>query len=139
MHLRSSALVLLLLALLAACGSRDERMNVRPPRPGVPADGSEVTGIYRSIRQGLLQLRGDGDLNLVLPAGAGATSGSYALRDGRLEVFTEECGDQLGDYRVEVTGEQEPGKAILNITAVDDPCAERRTYLTIDPWVYADS
>ena len=139
MHRRSCAIALLVLATLAACGDRAERLNVRPPRPGVPADGSEVVGIYRSIHQGLLQLRGDGDLTLIIPDGPGATSGSYALRDGRLEVFTERCGDQLGDYRVEVTGEQKPGKAVLNITAVDDPCTERRRYLTIDPWVYADS
>ncbi len=139
MHRRFCALALLLLAALAACGDRDERLNVRPPRPGVPADGSEVVGIYRSIHQGLLQLRGDGDLTLIIPDGPGATSGTYSLRDGRLEVFTERCGDQLGDYRVEVTGEQLAGKAVLNITAVDDACAERRKYLTIDPWVYANS
>jgi len=139
MHRRSCALALVLLAALAACGDRNERLNVRPPRPGVPADGSEVVGIYRSIHQGLLQLRGDGNLALIIPDGPGATSGSYSLRDGRLEVFTERCGDQLGDYRVEVTGEQLAGKAALNITVVDDPCAERRKYLTIDPWVYANS
>ena len=136
---RSYAFLLLLLMVLPACGDRAERLNVRPPRPGVPADESEVVGIYRSIHQGLLQLRGDGDLTLIIPGGPGATSGTYALRAGRLEVFTESCGDQLGDYRVEVTGEQEAGKAVLNITAVDDPCAERRRYLTIDPWVYANS
>lgn len=139
MHRRSYALALLVLVVLPACGDRGERLNIRPPRPGVPADGSEVVGIYRSIHQGLLQLRGDGDLTLIIPDGPGATGGSYALRDGRLEVFTERCGDQLGDYRVEVTGEQKPGKAVLNITAVDDACAERRKYLTIDPWVYANS
>jgi len=136
---RSYALVALLLIGLAACGDRAERLNIRPPRPGVPADGSEVVGIYRSIHQGVLQLRGDGDLTLIIPEGPGATTGSYSLRDGRLEVFTEGCGDELGDYRVEVTGEQKAGKAVLNLTAVDDPCAERRKYLTIDPWVYANS
>lgn len=139
MHRRSCALALLALTALAACGDRSERLNVRPPRPGVPATGAEVVGIYRSIHQGLLQLRGDGDLALIIPDGPGATSGSYSLRDGRLEVFTERCGDQLGDYRVEVTGEQLAGKAVLNLTAVDDPCVERRKYLTIDPWVYANS
>ncbi len=139
MSRRSWARTLVLLALLTACGDRAERMNVRPPSPGVPADGSQVVGIYRSIHQGVLQLRGDGDLTLIVPEGPGATSGTYSLRDGRLEVFTDGCGDQLGDYRVEVTGEQQAGKAVLNITAVDDPCAERRRYLTIDPWVYANS
>ena len=132
-------MVLMLLVALPGCRDRAERLNVRPPAPGVPADGSEVVGIYRSIHQGLLQLRGDGDLTLIVPEGPGATSGTYALRDGRLEVFTDECGDQLGDYRVEVTGEQEAGKAVLNLVAVDDPCTERRKYLTIDPWVYANS
>ena len=139
MYRRRCALALLLLAGLSACGDRSERLNIRPPQPGIPAGPSDVVGIYRSIHQGLLQLRGDGDLTLIIPDGPGATSGSYALRDGRLEVFTDRCGNQLGDYRVEVTGEQKPGKAVLNITAVDDACAERRRYLTIDPWVYADS
>jgi hypothetical protein len=133
------AVALLVLVALPACRDRAERLNIRPPRPGVPADRSDVVGIYRSIHQGLLQLRGDGDLTLIVPDGPGATSGSYALRDGRLEVRTQRCGDQVGDYRVEVTGEQEPGKALLNLTAVDDPCDERRRYLTIDPWVYANS
>lgn len=139
MRRRSCALVLLLLVALPACRDRSERLNIRPPRPGVPADGSDVVGIYRSIHQGLLQLRADGDLTLIVPEGPGPSSGTYSLRDGRLEVFTDECGDQLGDYRVEVTGEQEAGKAVLNVRAVDDPCAERRRYLTIDPWVYANS
>jgi hypothetical protein len=136
---RSFALVLLMLVVLPACRDRAERLNIRPPRPGVPASGSEVTGIYRSIHQGLLQLRGDGDLTLVIPDGPGASTGRYVLRDGRMEVFTDKCGDVPGAYRVEVTGEQQPGKAVLNLTAVDDPCTDRRTYLTIDPWVYANS
>jgi hypothetical protein len=38
-----------------------------------------------------------------------------------------------------VTGEQEAGKAVLNLTPVRDPCDDRRHYLTVDPWVYANS
>ncbi len=133
--------VVLVAALTGACGAvKDEpASNVRPPAPGVPASGREVTGIYRSIHQGVLQLRADGAFVLVVPEGPGPTAGTFTLRDGRLVVRTEACGDQAGDYDVVVTGEQEAGKAILNLSAVHDPCEDRRRYLTIDPWVYANS
>jgi hypothetical protein len=133
--------VVLVAAVASACGvMKDEpASNVRPPAPGVPSSADQVTGIYRSIHQGLLQLRADGDFVLVVPEGPGATSGSFTLSDGRLSVYTEACGQETGDYDVLVTGEQEAGKAVLNLTAVDDPCEERRHYLTVDPWVYANS
>jgi hypothetical protein len=38
-----------------------------------------------------------------------------------------------------VSGEQAAGKAVLNFSAVDDQCDSRRHYLTVDPWIYADS
>jgi hypothetical protein len=98
-----------------------------------------VTGIYRSIHQGLLQLRSTGDYVLVVPEGPGPTSGTFTLSAGRLVVFSDACGQETGDYDVVVTGEQEAGKAVLNISAVRDPCEDRRKYLTIDPWVYANS
>ena len=135
-------LAVVLVALLSgACGVlKDEpASNVRPPAPGVPASAEQVTGIYRSIHQGLLQLRADGDFVLVVPEGPGATSGSFTLSDGRLSVYTDACGQETGDYDVVVTGEQEAGKATLNLTAVNDPCEDRRHYLTVDPWVYANS
>ncbi|MGI8984123.1 MAG: hypothetical protein ACR2HM_06270 [Acidimicrobiales bacterium] len=113
--------------------------NVRPPAPGVPATGADVTGIYRSIHQGVLQLRSDGDYILVVPEGPGPTTGSYTLSAGRLSVYSEACGPETGDYDVVVTGEQLAGKAMLNISAVRDPCEDRRKYLTIGPWVYANS
>jgi hypothetical protein len=113
--------------------------NVQPPAPGVPASEEEVTGIYRSIHQGVLQLRADGDYVLVVPEGPGPTSGTYTLNQGRLTVSSDGCGAETGDYDVVVTGEQEAGKAVLNISAVRDNCEQRRKYLTIDPWVYANS
>ena len=114
-------------------------MALQPPAPGVPATASDVTGIYRSIHQGMLQLRGDGDYILVVPEGPGATSGSFTLSAGRMSVYSEACGPETGDYDVVVTGTQEAGKAVLNISAVRDSCEDRRRYLTIDPWVYANS
>ena len=130
-----------LVALTGGCSVMKSKpaSNVRPPAPGVPASADDVTGIYRSIHQGLLQLRADGDFVLVVPEGPGATSGTYTLSDGRLVVSSEACGRETGDYDVVVTGEQEAGKAVLNLTALSDPCEDRRHYLTIDPWVYADS
>ena len=113
--------------------------NVRPPAPGVPADGQDVTGIYRSIHQGLLQFRADGDFVLVVPDGPGPSSGTFTLRDGRMEVRSAPCGEATGSYEVVVTGEQEAGKAVLNLSPLTDACDDRRHYLTVDPWVYADS
>ncbi len=112
--------------------------NVQPPAPGVPANGEDVTGIYRSIHQGVLQLRADGDYNLVVPDAA-PSGGTFTLRDGRLEVRSAPCGDATGSYEVVVTGEQKAGKAVLNLSPLQDSCENRRHYLTIDPWVYADS
>ena len=136
------ALVLVVLALASgACNAMKATpaSNVRPPAPGVPASAEDVTGIYRSIHQGLLQLRADGDFVLVVPEGPGPTSGRFTLSDGRLIVHTDACGPETGDYDVLVTGEQEAGKAVLNISAVRDNCEDRRRYLTVDPWVYANS
>lgn len=133
----------LLVVALAATGcsvvKAKPSSNVQPPRPGVPATAKEVTGIYRSIHQGLLQLRSGGDYVLIIPEGPGPTSGTYTLRDGRLEVRSTSCGDDTGAYDVVVTGAQEAGKAALNISVVQDNCEARRRYLTVDPWVYANS
>ena len=131
------------LLLLLACGCSAMKAkpssNVQPPAPGVPASAEDITGIYRSIHQGVLQLRADGDYVLVVPEGPGPTSGSFTLSAGRMRVQSEGCGAETGDYDVVVTGEQEAGKAVLNISAVRDSCEDRRKYLTIDPWVYANS
>ncbi len=133
--------VLLLAAVCGACGAvRDKpASNVRPPSPGVPATAKDITGIYRSIHQGVLQLRADGDFVLVVPEGPGPTSGTFTLSQGRLSVYSKACGQDTGDYDVVVTGEPEAGKAVLNFSAVNDPCEDRRRYLTVDPWVYANS
>jgi hypothetical protein len=138
--IRPAVATVLLAGLLAACGDRDERLNVQPPEVGVvPASTADVSGIYRSIHQGLLQIRGNGDLNLIVPEAFGATTGTFALQDGDVTVRTENCGDQVGAYRLEVVAGPIVGKSTLVFEAVDDPCPERQRYLTIDPWVYADS
>jgi hypothetical protein len=67
------------------------------------------------------------------------TAGTFTLSQGRLSVYSKSCGPETGDYDVVVTGEPEAGKAVLNLSAVDDPCEARRRYLTVDPWVYANS
>ena len=130
-----------LLAVSTGCSAMKAKpsSNVQPPAPGVPATAAEVTGIYRSIHQGLLQLRADGDYVLVVPEGPGPSTGSFTLDAGRMSVQSEACGPEPGDYDVVVTGTQEAGKAALNFTAVRDSCEARRKYLTIDPWVYANS
>ena len=131
---------LMVAGLSGACSFKaTPASNVRPPAPGVPATAKDVSGIYRSIHQGVLQLRADGDFVLVVPEGPGPSAGTFTLSNGRLVVYTEACGRETGDYDVLVTGEQKAGKAVLNISAVRDPCEDRRRYLTVDPWVYADS
>lgn len=134
-----AALALLFAVTTAACGDREDRTNVRPPAPGVPAGAGDVQGIYRTIHQGLLQLRGDGEFVLIVPEGPGASAGTYTLADGVLTVVTDKCGDAVGRYDVVVTGVQEPGEANLEFTVRDDACGHRSYYLTIDPWVYAVS
>ena len=128
--------------VLQGCGAgerMERRSNIKPPRPGTPAGAADVTGIYRSIHQGLLQLRADGSFVLIVPEGPGPTAGRFTLDDGRLLVHSDKCGEATGSYDMVVTGEQEAGKALLRITPVDDPCEDRRHYLTVDPWVYANS
>jgi hypothetical protein len=98
-----------------------------------------VQGIYRTIRQGLLQLRGDGQLVLIMPENPGASAGTYTLQDGILRVQTNVCGTAEGAYRVKVGGKQEAGKATLVFEAVNDDCDWRRRSLTVLPWVYANS
>ena len=129
-------------ALVVGCGSGGADApaeNVRPPRAGTPGQPSDVQGIYRSVRQGLLQLRGNGTIVLIAPVGGGPSGGRFTLQNGRLELQTDDCGDAIGSYDVVVTGEQEAGKATLRITAVEDACAPRLRDLTSDPWVYANS
>lgn len=137
-HVRRLSVVVAIVVLMAACET--ERVeNVRPPAAGTPHQPSDVQGIYRSLSKAVLQLRGNGDLVLVAPAGGGPDSGKFTLQDGRLEVQTENCGETVGTYEMVVTGEQEPGKATLQINAVSDECADRRRDLTAYPWVYANS
>jgi hypothetical protein len=132
----------LTVASLVACGSGGANApaeNVRPPKAGTPTQPSDVQGIYRSVRQGLLQLRGNGTIVLIAPVGGGPSGGRYTLQNGRLELQTDDCGEAIGSYDVVVTGEQEAGKATLRITPVDDTCTPRLRDLTQDPWIYANS
>ena len=45
----------------------------------------------------------------------------------------------MGTYTIEVLAGPGIGRSTLMFETVDDPCAVRQKYLTIDPWVYADS
>jgi hypothetical protein len=134
-----AALVVLVTGACGASLRSEPSENVRPPAIGTPAGPSDVSGIYRSVRNALLQLRDNGDLFLVVPDGTGASSGKFTLQQGRVELQTSNCGDAVGRYGLVVTGEQEAGKAMLQFTGYDDACADRLRHLTIDPWVYANS
>lgn len=136
---RLAVLTLVAIILLPACGRSRPRENVQPPSPGVPAAASDIQGIYRTIHQGVLQLRGNGTFALIIPEGPGPSGGSYTLAEGILTVVTDDCGETRGEYRVTVGGRPVAGEATLHFVPVQDDCADRARYLTIDPWVYADS
>ena len=128
-----------MLLVATGCGENKPKENVQPPLPGVPNERSDVQGIYRTIHQGLLQLRGDGEFVMVVAESPGPSSGEYALKDGRLTVTTDVCGSAVGEYDLRVGGKPEPNKATLHFTVVRDDCGSRSKYLTLDPWVYAVS
>lgn len=137
-YFRCAATVFAVLAL-TGCGSESPKENVQPPKPGVPATPSDVQGIYRTVHQGLLQLRKNGDFVLIIPEGPGPSSGSYTLDAGKLTVKTDICGGAVGEYTISVSGPPVAGQAKITFTAVSDDCDSRRRYLTVDPWVYANS
>ena len=128
-----------MLFLASGCGENKPRENVQPPHPGVPAKASDVQGIYRTIHQGLLQLRGNGEFVLIVPEAPGSSTGTYRLEAGRLTVTTDVCGSAVGEYDVTVGGEPEPNKATLQFRVVKDDCGSRARHLTLTPWVYAVS
>jgi len=139
-RLKLVAVTLLCVVTLAGCTQeeQDRIKNVKPPTPGTPASGSDVTGIYRSFNLAVLQLRADGTYALIVKDSA-ATSGQFTLSSGQLEVQSDSCGSAVGRYTVVVTGEKKAGKAKLEITPTSDDCARRKADLTAAPWVYADS
>ncbi len=137
-----AAAVVLVLVLASACNTDKEVSkyeNVRPPQPGTPTTAADVQGIYRTVHQALLQLRGNGSFVLIVPGGLGPSGGTYTLQDGTLTVKTDVCGTAVGQYHVTVTGPPEAGKATLTFTPIGDDCGARQRYLTIDPWIYANS
>jgi hypothetical protein len=139
--LHASTIVLVLLVAVACSAEQEvsKYENVRPPQPGTPARAADVQGIYRTVHQALLQLRGDGSFVLIVPAGPGPSGGTYTLQDGTLTVRTDVCGTAVGEYHVAVNGPPQAGKATLTFTPINDDCGPRLRYLTIDPWVYANS
>lgn len=138
---RLSNAVLVLVAMLAAasCKEAQPKENVQPPQPGTPAAAKDVQGIYRSVHQGVLQLRGNGSFVLIVPEGPGPTGGTFTLANGTLSVRTDACGAAVGTYKVTVTGPPRAGVAAMHFTVVSDDCGPRSRYLTVDPWVYANS
>jgi hypothetical protein len=141
--IKSAALVLIVVvsgATLVGCSQKEQDAisNVKPPTPGTPATGSDISGIYRSLDQALLQLRGDGSYVLIVKDSK-PTAGQFTVASGQLEVQSEGCGPAVGRYGVVVTGEKKAGKAKLDITPMSDDCARRKKDLAAGPWVYADS
>jgi hypothetical protein len=134
---RFAALLTVVVLLLATAGCSRKNTNVVPPEPGVPERAADVVGIYRSAQGSLLQLRKSGEFFVI--AGGRPIDGRFTLVDGRVAMRTEECGEQVGEYAVRVTGKPVPNKAQLHFTVVNDPCAARRMPLIDQRWVYVES
>ena len=131
------ALLMLAVLVIATAGCGRRNTNVVPPKPGVPERADDIVGIYRTTQGSLLQLRKSGEFFIV--AGGRPIDGRFTLVEGRMTMRTEQCGEQVGEYDLRVTGKAEPNKAQLRFTVVDDTCAVRRAPLVDQRWVYVES
>ena len=127
-----AVVVALALVVGTAC-ARSDRNNGAPTPPPVrgPSKADDILGIWRSVHQGVFELRQDGSYVLISPI-TEAEAGRYQLNDDRMSVRGEKgCGAAEGAYRVKVTRAQR-----MDLTADRDPCSTRRRVLTSDPWIY---
>jgi hypothetical protein len=128
---RRVAIAAVVLALLASC------VHSETPAPAAPRPVrtvKDVVGIWRTIHQNTLQLRQNGSFLLVTSV-ADPLTGSYTLRDGRIDVSgTPGCGDAVGTYTLQVAYQQR-----LTFLPLTDSCELRRRELTVDQFVYANS
>jgi len=128
---RRAVIVAVALALFASC-VHSETPAPHTPRPARTV--KDVVGIWRTVHQNTLQLRQDGSFLLVTSI-ANPLTGSYTLRDGRIDVSgTPGCGSAVGSYTLQVAYQQG-----LTFRALTDSCNLRRTELTVDQFVYANS
>ncbi|MBV8295325.1 MAG: hypothetical protein JO085_00690 [Acidimicrobiia bacterium] len=113
------------LGSLTACGSAAPA----PPKPlAAPAKIEDITGIWRSIHQDVLELRSNGTFVLVTGQ---ALAGNYTLSQASITFFdTKGCGDAQGTYRVQVSL-----KTRLELSQPDDACGSRKLALA-DPLIY---
>ncbi len=121
--------VALLVLFLGACGDQSPP-KIKPVK--APSGINDVTGIWRSPKQGTFELRKNGTYVLITSV-SDALAGDYSLSQDRLTVFgdTKACGGAQGTYRIQVAYQQQ-----LLLTEPDDPCAVRRDQLTADPFAY---
>jgi hypothetical protein len=122
--------VAIMLASAVAC-VHSEHVPVKPLR--TPRQVSDVVGIWRTVHQNVLELRQKGTLVLITSISE-AQAGDFTLDQDRITVSgMAKCGGTSGTYRLQVAFQQK-----LVFSEPDDPCAFRRTQLTIDPYVYSN-
>ena len=128
--MRRACAIALTLCALVACSNQ---ATPAPPKAlGTPKNVDEITGIWRTVRQNILELRKKGTFALISPV-ADAMGGNYTLSEDRITFSdTKGCGSTVGVYRIQVS----PKDRML-LTEPDDTCAPRRLALTSDPLVYA--
>lgn len=96
-----------------------------------PRAFEELTGIWRTVRQGVLEIRADGRYVLITPITRPA-EGRITLTGARVTLIDpDSCDGAPGTYTVAVVA---AGRMVLSDP--DDLCADRRTVLVADPFVY---
>ncbi len=114
---------------LAACSSN---ATPAPSAPlATPKTVDDVTGIWRSVHQNVLELRKNGTFVLITTV-ANAMSGNYTLSGDSVTFFdTRGCGSVQGTYRIQASP-----KGRIELSQPNDTCAPRKLGLS-DPFVYA--
>ena len=100
-------------------------MGVRPEKI------DDVTGIWRNVHQGVLELRDNGDFVLISPI-TKPDSGKYTLQNGVIAFAGGTlCPPGDASYAVGVVRSQR-----MMLSSDGDRCELRRRVLVSDPWVY---
>ena len=115
---------------IAAC-VHSEREPVKPLR--TPRQVSDIVGIWRTVHQNVLELRQKGTVTLITSVSE-AQAADFVLDGDHITITgMARCGRTSGTYRIQVAFQQK-----LVLSEPDDPCAFRRTQLTIVPYVYSN-
>jgi hypothetical protein len=128
---RVCVVAVMLVVATGACHAAVERPTPRPTAP--PRAANDVVGIWRTIRQGVLELRENRSYVLISPITKPAT-GHYEVDGGQLIVTDDQCGADSGRYDVLVIRNK---SMTLDAGTTGDACELRKRVLEGELWVYA--